>query len=98
MMTAKFDVAVFKGKSISITGNRGDPTPRSRTPDMIAQGHMLNDVADLIDKGGCAPDRQDLRLPLTPPTLKRGACAIGDRHFRGKSCWRDGRPQPTKPV
>jgi len=32
-----------------------------QTPDMIAQGHLLNDVADLIDKGVLAPLDNDLR-------------------------------------
>src|SRR6185437_8945251 len=47
----EFNVAVFKGKAISIHWESMFTRSSFQTPDMIAQYHLLNDVADLIDKG-----------------------------------------------
>ena len=48
---AEFNVSVFKGKAVSIHWESMFTRSSFQTPDMIAQHHLLNDVADLIDKG-----------------------------------------------
>src|SRR6185503_11754832 len=47
----EFNVAAFKGKAISVHWESMFTRSSFQTPDMIAQHHLLNDVADLIDKG-----------------------------------------------
>lgn len=47
----EFNVAVFKGKAVSVHWESMFTRSSFQTPDMIAQHHLLNDVADLIDKG-----------------------------------------------
>src|ERR1700732_3512315 len=47
----EFSVAAFKGKAISIHWESMFTRSSFQTPDMIGQHHLLNDVADLIDKG-----------------------------------------------
>jgi NADPH2:quinone reductase len=48
---AEFSVSVFKGKAVSVHWESMFTRSSFQTPDMIAQHHLLNDVADLIDKG-----------------------------------------------
>src|SRR5579872_3244389 len=47
----EFNVGVFKGKAVSVHWESMFTRSSFQTPDMIAQHHLLNDVADLIDKG-----------------------------------------------
>jgi NADPH:quinone reductase-like Zn-dependent oxidoreductase len=47
----EFTVSAFKGKAVSIHWESMFTRSSFQTPDMIAQHHLLNDVADLIDKG-----------------------------------------------
>jgi NADPH:quinone reductase-like Zn-dependent oxidoreductase len=44
-------VSAFKGQAVSIHWEFMFTRSSFQTPDMIAQHHLLNDVADLIDKG-----------------------------------------------
>jgi zinc-binding alcohol dehydrogenase family protein len=46
-----FDVSAFKGKAVSVHWESMFTRSSFQTPDMIAQHHLLNDVADLIDNG-----------------------------------------------
>src|SRR5579859_498892 len=47
----EFNVAVFKGKAISIHWESMFTRSSFQTPDMIGQHRLLNDVADLVEKG-----------------------------------------------
>src|SRR5438309_5293321 len=51
----EFTMSVFKGKAISVHWESMFTRSSFQTPDMIAQHHLLNDVADLIDKGVLRP-------------------------------------------
>jgi NADPH2:quinone reductase len=46
-----FNVSAFKGKAVSVHWESMFTRSSFQTPDMIAQHHLLDDVADLIDKG-----------------------------------------------
>ena len=46
-----FTMSTFKGKAISVHWESMFTRSSFQTPDMIAQHQLLNDVADLIDKG-----------------------------------------------
>jgi zinc-binding alcohol dehydrogenase family protein len=46
-----FNVSAFKGKAVSVHWESMFTRSSFQTADMIAQHHLLNDVADLIDKG-----------------------------------------------
>jgi zinc-binding alcohol dehydrogenase family protein len=48
---AEFNVSVFKGKAVSVHWESMFTRSSFQTADMIAQHQLLNDVADLIDKG-----------------------------------------------
>src|SRR3954469_15796476 len=45
------NVAAFKGRAVSIHWESMFTRSSFHTPDMIAQHHLLNDVADMVDKG-----------------------------------------------
>ena len=47
----EFTFSVFKGKAVSVHWESMFTRSSFQTPDMIGQHHLLNDVADLIDKG-----------------------------------------------
>src|SRR3954469_4842036 len=47
----EFTMSAFKGKAISVHWESMFTRSSFQTADMIAQHHLLNDVADLIDKG-----------------------------------------------
>src|SRR3978361_1163052 len=57
---AEFNVSAFKGKAVSVHWESMFTRSSFQTPDMIALHNLLNDVADLIDKGV-------LRTTLAPP-------------------------------
>src|SRR3982075_1743764 len=47
----EFNVSVFKGKAVSVHWESMFTRSSFQTPDMIGQHYLLNDVADLINKG-----------------------------------------------
>ncbi|HEY0848532.1 MAG TPA: zinc-binding alcohol dehydrogenase family protein, partial [Bradyrhizobium sp.] len=47
----EFTMSVFKGKAISVHWESMFTRSSFQTPDMVAQHRLLNDVADLLDKG-----------------------------------------------
>ena len=76
---AEFNVAVFKGKAISVHWESMFTRSSFQTPDMIAQHNLLNDVADLIDKGvlRTTMDQSVRRDQRRQPQAR--ACAAGKR-------------------
>jgi zinc-binding alcohol dehydrogenase family protein len=80
----EFNVAVFKGKAISIHWESMFTRSSFKTPDMIAQHHLLNDVADLIDKGVLRTTLGDHFGTINATNLKRAHALLESGKSRGK--------------
>ncbi|XUM20533.1 zinc-binding alcohol dehydrogenase family protein [Bradyrhizobium oligotrophicum S58] len=81
---AEFSLAAFKGKAISIHWESMFTRSSFTTPDMIAQHHLLNDVADLIDKGVIRTTLGDNYGTINAANLKRAHALIESNTSRGK--------------
>jgi len=88
----EFNVSVFKGKAVSIHWESMFTRSSFQTPDMIGQHHLLNDVADLIDKGVLRTtldqtfwDHQRRQFEARPMRCWNPA------NRAARSCWRGGR-------
>src|ERR1700758_2856695 len=81
---AEFNVAVFKGKAISVHWESMFPRSSFQTPDMIAQNHLLNDVADLIDKGVLRTTMDQSFGAINAANLKRAHALLESGKSRGK--------------
>jgi zinc-binding alcohol dehydrogenase family protein len=80
----EFNVGVFKGKAISIHWESMFTRSSFRTPDMIAQHHLLNDVADLIDKGVLRTTLGEKFGTINAANLKRAHALLESGKSRGK--------------
>jgi zinc-binding alcohol dehydrogenase family protein len=80
----EFNVAVFKGKAVSIHWESMFTRSSFQTPDMIAQHHLLNDVADLIDKGVLRTTLDQTFGAINATNLKRAHALIESGKSRGK--------------
>ena len=80
----EFNVAVFKGKAISIHWESMFTRSSFKTPDMIAQHHLLNDVADLIDKGVLRTTLGDHFGTINATNLRRAHALLESGKSRGK--------------
>jgi NADPH:quinone reductase-like Zn-dependent oxidoreductase len=80
----EFNVAVFKGKSISIHWESMFTRSSFRTPDMIAQHRLLGDVADLIDKGVLRTTMDQSFGTINAANLKRAHALLESGQSRGK--------------
>jgi NADPH:quinone reductase-like Zn-dependent oxidoreductase len=81
---AEFSAAAFKGKAISIHWESMFTRSSFTTPDMIAQHNLLNDVADLIDKGVIRTTLGDNYGTINAANLKRAHALIESNKSRGK--------------
>jgi zinc-binding alcohol dehydrogenase family protein len=81
---AEFNVAVFKGKAVSIHWESMFTRSSFQTADMIAQHHLLNDVADLIDKGVLRTTLDQTFGTINAANLKRAHALIESGKSRGK--------------
>jgi len=79
-----FNVAAFKGKSISIHWESMFTRSSFQTPDMIGQHHLLNDVADLVDKGVVKTTLGENFGPINAANLKRAHALLESGKSRGK--------------
>jgi NADPH:quinone reductase-like Zn-dependent oxidoreductase len=77
-------VSVFKGKAISIHWESMFTRSSFKTPDMIAQHHLLNDVADLIDKGVLRTTLGENFGTINAANLKRAHALLESGKSRGK--------------
>ena len=75
----EFNVAVFKGKAVSIHWESMFTRSSFQTADMIAQHHLLNDVADLIDKGVLRTTLDQTFGAINAANLKRAHALIESR-------------------
>lgn len=81
---AEFNVSVFKGKAVSIHWEAMFARSSFHTPDMIAQHHLLNDVADLIDKGVLRTTLAETYGTINAANLKRAHTLLESGQSRGK--------------
>ena len=81
---AEFTVSVFKSKAISIHWELMFTRSSFQTPDMIAQHHLLNDVADLIDKGVLRTTLNQSFGTINAANLKRAHAVLESGKSRGK--------------
>src|SRR5689334_1158357 len=79
-----FNVAVFKGKAISIHWESMFTRSSFKTADMIAQHRLLNDVADLIDKGVLRTTLAENFGTINAANLKRAHALLESGKSRGK--------------
>jgi zinc-binding alcohol dehydrogenase family protein len=81
---AEFTAGAFKGKAISIHWESMFTRSSFQTPDMIAQHHLLNDVADLIDKGVLRTTLDQIFGTINAANLKRAHALLESGKSRGK--------------
>jgi zinc-binding alcohol dehydrogenase family protein len=81
---SEFNVAVFKGKSISIHWESMFTRSSFRTSDMIGQHNLLNDVADLVDKGVVKTTLDQSFGTINAANLKRAHALLESGKSRGK--------------
>jgi NADPH2:quinone reductase len=80
----EFNVSVFKGKAVSIHWESMFTRSSFKTPDMIAQHYLLNDVADLIDKGVLRTTVDQTFGSINATNLKRAHALLESGKSRGK--------------
>lgn len=80
----EFTVSTFKGKAISVHWESMFTRSSFQTPDMIAQHHLLNDVADLIDKGVLRTTLDQTFGTINAANLKRAHTLLESGKSRGK--------------
>jgi len=81
---AEFNVSVFKGKAVSIHWESMFTRSSFQTSDMIAQHMLLNDVADLIDKGVLRTTLDQTFGTINAANLKRAHALLESGKSRGK--------------
>lgn len=81
---SEFNVAAFKGKAVSVHWESMFTRSSFQTPDMIAQHHLLNDVADLIDKGVLRTTLDQTFGTINAANLKRAHALLESGKSRGK--------------
>lgn len=80
----EFTMSAFKGKAISVHWESMFTRSSFQTPDMIAQHHLLNDVADLIDKGVLRTTLDQAFGTINAANLKRAHALLESGKSRGK--------------
>jgi NADPH2:quinone reductase len=78
------DPPEFKGKAISVHWESMFTRSSFQTPDMIAQHHLLGDVADLIDKGVLRTTLDQTFGTINAANLKRAHALLESGKSRGK--------------
>jgi len=79
-----FNVSAFKGKAISVHWESMFTRSSFQTPDMIGQHNLLNDVADLIDKGVLRTTLDQTFGTINAANLKRAHALLESGKSRGK--------------
>ena len=81
---ASFDISLFKGKAVSIHWESMFTRSSFKTPDMLMQHHLLNDVAALIDDGVLRTTFDQNFGTINAANLKRAHALIESGQSRGK--------------
>jgi NADPH2:quinone reductase len=79
-----FDIAVLKNKSISLHWESMFTRSSYQTDDMIGQHNLLNDVADLVDKGVLKTTLDQTFGTINAANLKRAHALLESGKSRGK--------------
>lgn len=80
----EFTMSAFKGKAISVHWESMFTRSSFQTPDMIAQHNLLNDTADLIDKGVLRTTMDQAFGTINAQNLKRAHALLESGKSRGK--------------
>jgi len=80
----EFNIAAFKGKAVSVHWESMFTRSSFQTPDMIAQYYLLNDVADLIDKGVLRTTLDKTFGTINAANLKRAHALLESGKSHGK--------------
>ena len=80
----EFNVSAFKGKAVSVHWESMFTRSSFQTADMIAQHHLLNDVADLLDKGVLRTTLDQTFGTINAANLKRAHALLESGKSRGK--------------
>jgi NADPH2:quinone reductase len=80
----EFNVGVFKGKAISVHWESMFTRSSFQTADMIGQHNLLNDVADLIDKGVLRTTLDQNFGTINAANLRRAHALLESGKSRGK--------------
>jgi zinc-binding alcohol dehydrogenase family protein len=80
----EFNVSIFKGKAVSVHWESMFTRSSFQTTDMIAQHHLLNDVADLIDKRVLRTTLDQTFGTINAANLKRAHAVLESGTSRGK--------------
>jgi zinc-binding alcohol dehydrogenase family protein len=80
----EFNVSVFKGKAISVHWESMFTRSSFQTADMIGQHNLLNDIADLIDKGVLHTTLDQNLGTINAANLKRAHALLESGKSRGK--------------
>jgi NADPH2:quinone reductase len=80
----EFTISAFKGKSISVHWESMFTRSSFQTPDMIGQHNLLNDVADLVDKGVLRTTLGESFGAINAANLKRAHALLESGKSRGK--------------
>lgn len=80
----EFTMSAFKGKAISVHWESMFTRSSFQTPDMIAQHNLLNDVADLLDKGVLRTTLDQTFGTINAANLKRAHALLESGKSRGK--------------
>jgi NADPH2:quinone reductase len=80
----EFNVAAFKGKSISIHWESMFTRSSFQTADMIGQHNLLNDVADLVDNGTLKTTLAENFGAINALNVKRAHALLESGESRGK--------------
>src|SRR6201997_286845 len=80
----EFNVSAFKGKAISVHWESMFTRSSFQTADMIGQHNLLNDVADLIDKGVLRTTLDQTFGTINAANLKRAHALLESGKSRGK--------------
>jgi zinc-binding alcohol dehydrogenase family protein len=81
---AEFNVSVFKGKAVSVHWESMFTRSSFQTPDMVGQHRLLNDVADLIDKGVLRTTLDQTLGTINAANLRRAHALLESGKSRGK--------------
>lgn len=81
---ATLDVAPFKRKSLSVHWELMFTRPLYGTPDLAAQGRLLNEVADLVDAGVLRTTLKETLGPINAANLRRAHAVIESGRSIGK--------------
>jgi NADPH:quinone reductase len=80
----RLDISGFKRKSVSIHWEFMFTRSMFATPDITAQGTLLNEVARLVDAGVLRSTLTETMGPITAETLRRAHALIESGRARGK--------------